>query len=170
MNRHVTLSILLSFVVCHYMAGCHTSRASLTTSTTSAATTYRQTTAANLFTRLSLSDTIFSLLPQPAVTTAAVQADSPACQHYANTRHASPSRQPTPVLIRRTTVTAATQRADTSLTLSDLYRSDTAATVTVRDYPSATYTPTHIYIIVVFVVGFINILLLMIYVGKKIQR
>lgn len=170
MNRHVTLSILLSFVVCHFMAGCHTSRTSLDTSTTSATTTYRQTTTANLFTHLSLSDTIFSLLPQPATTTAAVQAGSPAYNHTATSHHASPSLQPTPILIRRATVTATTQRADTSLTLSDLYRSDTAATVTVHDYPSATYTPTHIYIIVVFVVGFINILLLMIYIGKKIQR
>lgn len=170
MIRHVTLSILLSFIVCHFMAGCSTSRASLATSTTTTTSSYRQTTAANLFTRLSLSDTIFSLLPQPATTTAAMQADTPACHHTATSRHSSPSSQPTPILIRRATITAATQRADTSLTLSDLYRSDTAATVTVRDYPSATYTPTHIYIIVVFVIGFINILLLMLYIGKKIQR
>lgn len=170
MIRHVTLSILLSFIVCHFMAGCSTSRASLDSSTTTTTSSYRQTTAANLFTRLSLSDTIFSLLPQPSTTTAAVQADSPACHHTTNINHASTRRQPTPILIHRATITADTQRADTSLTLSDLYRSDTAATVTVQEYPSATYTPTHIYIIVVFVVGLVNILLLMIYIGKKIQR
>lgn len=170
MIRHVTLSILISFIVCQFLAGCRTTRATLATSTTTTATTYRQTTAANLFTRLSLSDTVFSLLPQPSTTTAAVQADSPACHHTTTIHHTSPSSQPTPILIRRATITAATELTDTSLTLSDLYRSDTAATVSVHENPSATYTPTHIYIIVVFVVGFINILLLMIYIGKKIQR
>ena len=151
------------------MAACRTSRTAITTAATTSTESSQTTTATHHSTLLELSDTIFYFTPTPCTDTSSVKDGFAIVSNPAAVPVASPTGHTARAIIRHAKLTATTAAADTSLTLRDLYRTDTAAAVTLYEYPSIPYTPLHVKVIALIILILGALIVLDIVFGKKVS-